>query len=308
VVVRLDQAVAGRTTYTAGDSLGLRYMPTKLGEGSWRNALADPRVLGKDISGLARQGYVEAQMHGGVMVDDIASVAFRGTTRPDLAERLTAAGFRATEQDGITTWTRATAAQVDDVSAAARTFQSQADVDDWARAWQGDLRDIGDDVTRSLKDYSASDYSTVNDFMRADPAGIGLADETDEIASFVKTTVEAVERAMRPLPENVRVYRGVESSMFGSSPRAVSAALKPGSVLHEGGFMSTSTLSRVAQDFGDVQFRIRVPSGTRAVYMAKRVSIAPEEAELLLQRGATLTVEKTTRSKGGWIVEATLRA
>jgi hypothetical protein len=92
--------VLDRTSVTFGDSLVAINPPAPIAitdvKGAAPSRLADawaadyytPAKFGKG------EGYIEAQFHGGLKVEDIASV--RGHLSPDLVDRLTARGIKVT--------------------------------------------------------------------------------------------------------------------------------------------------------------------------------------------------------------------
>ena len=83
VEIEFKRDVRSRTTFTQGDSLAQGYIPSALNDPSYlsldapvafTNALNDTDVVRDGI--WADTPYVEAQIHGGVTLDDIAAVTF----------------------------------------------------------------------------------------------------------------------------------------------------------------------------------------------------------------------------------------
>lgn len=114
--------------------------------------------------------------------------------------------------------------------------------------------------------------------------------------------VNAVRAAMRPLPESIRVVRGVEIDALGyrapldrnnlpiRDDQAYAEYLRGmvGQDIKDPGFLSTSVNPGGAFS-GDVELRIDVPEGFRGAWV-EPFSSSPGEAELLLDRGTRLEI------------------
>lgn len=75
IVVHLRDDVRRRTTFTIGDSLGLEYLPSPVEDIDWASLVYDRRTaMGARKIQEAGIPYVEAQIHGGVSLDDIRLV------------------------------------------------------------------------------------------------------------------------------------------------------------------------------------------------------------------------------------------
>ena len=101
VILRLSDDVASRTTFTGGDSLGMTMRPSMRGRAAWQSASSFTSPVGKTLPQIAENElYVEAQVHGGVAVSDIAEVWFREVPERATDAALRAAGFDRTVLPG----------------------------------------------------------------------------------------------------------------------------------------------------------------------------------------------------------------
>lgn len=100
--------------------------------------------------------------------------------------------------------------------------------------------------------------------------------------------VKALDAAMKPLPDDLTVYRRVPQSKFsGIDPKSL-----VGFQVHDAGFFPT-TMAPAKGAPGDVQLHIAVPAGTKA-------APSPTSHELVLDRGLDLAVERVdARPDGG---------
>jgi hypothetical protein len=131
--------------------------------------------------------------------------------------------------------------------------------------------------------YTGSAYRWLNAGLR----GERKLDQDDE--SAIQNLTTALKKST--MTEAVVVYRGVSG--------AHAAALVPGKVFVEHGFLSTSTDFQFAEGFGESVLRIKVKVGTNAAFVAA-LSTHPKEREVLVNRGATLKVIGKSKHKGDW--------
>ena len=101
VLMDLKPAVRERTTVVWGDSLGLEAQPSPLTK--IRATSVEPR-RGMPLPGRTGSPYTEAQIHGGLKVDDIARIQFEREPAADLIRKVEAAGF-VEDRTGPTRWT-----------------------------------------------------------------------------------------------------------------------------------------------------------------------------------------------------------
>lgn len=102
IEVRLKDRVRSRTTAMFGDSLDMRHAgrPSQVDNpDGWAWTYANPGGLVTHHYSVGdrdpddRSGYIEAQVHGGVSVDDIESVVFPSAPSPELKDLLAQAGI-----------------------------------------------------------------------------------------------------------------------------------------------------------------------------------------------------------------------
>ncbi|MDO5033072.1 ADP-ribosyltransferase [Corynebacterium sp.] len=123
-----------------------------------------------------------------------------------------------------------------------------------------------------------------------------------------------LERSPR-VKEPVEVVRRLQMEELGGS--VTSDGFKPrnpktwsGKEFKAWGFLSTSTHANA--EFGEIEMRLTVPKGTKAVYVgwdeqgdkASSVSSYPEEEELLLGRGIRYRIDRVRRESGTTVVYA----
>jgi hypothetical protein len=106
VLMDLKPAVRERTTAVWGDSLGLEAQPSPLSR--IRATSYSPRSIGNRDS-LPRPGrtgspYTEAQIHGGLRIEDVARITFEREPLQSLVRKVEAAGF-VEDKTGPTRWT-----------------------------------------------------------------------------------------------------------------------------------------------------------------------------------------------------------
>lgn len=102
-----------------------------------------------------------------------------------------------------------------------------------------------------------------------------------------KTSSGPLSGAMKPVPEDVTVFRSVPASKFGSvAPKDLE-----GFVVKDAGYFPTS-LAPLHPVPGEVRMQIDVPAGTKAAG-------SPDTAELVLDSGQELSVDQVTANPDG---------
>lgn len=133
------------------------------------------------------------------------------------------------------------------------------------------------DACDSIRSYTEEYYADINYALRqGNPI---------EEGSIVGRNIEGLDEAFKRapnVPENLIVNRGIPSSVI--------AGLNKGDVFQDKGFVST-TISPKTQ-FGNTQVEIRVPKGSKGIYVAS-ISAYDTEYELLLNRGTKFRVVDT---------------
>lgn len=132
----------------------------------------------------------------------------------------------------------------------------------------------------ALKEYSHNGYRQMNSFLR----GGGNLDG----AGIVATRSKALIASMRPIPESVVVYRGINSERPEFS--------KKGKVITDKGFLSTSIDVSIAEAFSKTEqttvARFTIPKGVKVGYANYQ-----KEQEVILPPNAKFRVA-STRMKG----------
>lgn len=142
----------------------------------------------------------------------------------------------------------------------------------------------------SLKEYTGDGYESINKKLRAGGKPTGDAVEMDK--AFASAS----------LSHDMQVYRGF--TLDGRTPPKI------GSKMQDNAYVSTSHGQRRAEGFlsrkdESVLVKIKVPKGSKAIYIGKNSKYGNEQ-ELLLDRGAQMKF--TSRKKVGnvWHYEAEL--
>lgn len=122
-----------------------------------------------------------------------------------------------------------------------------------------------------LKYYTDDGYVVINDSLKSE-------NMTDEIENMVLNLDNAVEKF--ELPEDIIVYRGTTIDNYKD--------VKVGRIIEPKYYYSTAFLEYIAQDFADqrnkpVMLEIKVPKGTKSLYIGSNSSVC-DESELLLSR------------------------
>lgn len=152
----------------------------------------------------------------------------------------------------------------------------------------------------ALDDYQTDGFGALNSYLRH-PDAWSDPDDPDVYAESVilrETKVPALTRAMRDAPEldrEVVAWRGASGKAL--------AGLKPGTVVRDDGFVSTtmwksyaagiarSGINHMRDGRASTLFKIVLPKGSQALYLTDHGGEA-YEYELLLQRGARFRVGK----------------
>ena len=158
-----------------------------------------------------------------------------------------------------------------------------------AKKW---VKSLDKDERSALKDYSMSEYRTINEELRFEKMGEATKD-------YVKNIDSALARAK--LPEPLVVHR---------AGWAAAEKLIPGGRFSDKAYVSTTLLENITHDFipvasmadawrakgvAPVQWHIRLPAGAHAA-IPDGVSNSPHEAEVLLPRGSSFRIESVTRA------------
>jgi len=144
----------------------------------------------------------------------------------------------------------------------------------------------------ALQVYSGGEFEDINaHFREGDAVGPRLSGIISKIDSAFKGSA---------LPSDIVVYRAIDAEGWAAMQRSIGA----GGVLMDKSYTSTSLSRKAMESFSSTMHRsggamaleIRVPKGTRAIYMPS-LSEHPEEKELLLNRGTKYRVVSKTPRK-----------
>jgi ADP-ribosyltransferase exoenzyme len=122
--------------------------------------------------------------------------------------------------------------------------------------------------------------------------GYGEINTAARAGGAASAEVQAISRAMQPLPEDLILLREV-------SGHATLSHLNPGDIIHDEGFSSTTLIGRGRFAIGKSDttvMHIMTPKGTPAVW-ADPVSGFPED-EIILDRGQPMIVMKKQQRSG----------
>lgn len=140
----------------------------------------------------------------------------------------------------------------------------------------------------ALKAYTGDGYRSVNSRLRNQPVKIGSDIEAKQIQAGLDKSFENAPT----VPRNMVVYRGID--------RDAIKGLKPGDSFIDKGFVST-TIKGTGEFKGGAKLEIRVPKGSKGIYVAS-ISKYKSEREMLLNRGSKFKVIEQ-RPNGGLLLE-----
>ncbi len=174
------------------------------------------------------------------------------------------------------------------------------------RAGRGGGGGLSQSDINAIQNYGQMDYMNINKYLREGPQsfipeGTPLSDYQAEILRVgkdIKPKVDALESALDKtrLRQAETLYRGFNTEL--------PYDIKPGSIITEHGFASTSLRRDVAEGFAKDGYvaKITAPKGTKGVRVSdlglNKLYTASED-EILLQRGTRFKVTKTYVDKSG---------
>lgn len=130
----------------------------------------------------------------------------------------------------------------------------------------------------AVKAYTNQAYENINGYLRGTGTSKYGKPPIEEVNDYINRMDEVFDKSPRT-PEALKVFRGVN--------RDVLKDLEAGDVFRDDGFVSTSVDTDGA--FAGARLEIRVPKGSRAVYVAQ-ISDVGGEHELLLDRSSRFKV------------------
>lgn len=153
-------------------------------------------------------------------------------------------------------------------------------MESWCDDW---LKVISSAERNGVEVYTGSAYIDMNKYLRGQRSTTSYAEE-------IKQATAALKKAS--LPEEVIVRRGSDYNMLRELGIDISEANKDkfvGAIVTEKGFLSTSPASGGGFG-GDIEYVIKVPQGSQAMYV-DTISRHRGEEELLINRGGKYIVE-----------------
>lgn len=198
----------------------------------------------------------------------------------------------------------------------------------WAYKHLGGRKDYPKSLGDAILIYSGEEYHDINAAVRATKGDLSKLDDPDLVVKnkygivvnkvWVKDVIERMDQAMsyRPgSPQATTVRRGTSMREFES------LGIEPGDDLSKyigktyrnNAFTSTSIDTQAAFSSKPVQITIRVPKGTKGVYMSgdinkkDNLSKNVNEQEWLLPRGSKFQIKSAEMVNGRWRVEVVLK-
>lgn len=154
----------------------------------------------------------------------------------------------------------------------------------------------------AIKTYTGAAYSSINGSLRQKNSyGQAFTPQKSSLA-----TAKKIQEGMRPITQNVTVYRGTGGEQFGlpATPTLAQLQALVGKKVIDKGFVSTSVGTGAAFG-GALRLEIQVPEGTPAAYV-QSVSSHKSERELLLAAGTKFEILEVSDT-GSWTKTVKMR-
>lgn len=141
---------------------------------------------------------------------------------------------------------------------------------------------------KALEDYTGGGYNSLNKYLRH--GEFPPYEKTPGVVIDLQNNLDNSFKNAPLVPENLVAYRAINKDVVKD--------LKPGDTFRDKGFISTSISPKIVSylDEGDLGLEIRVPKGTKGIYVEK-VSRFKGEKELLLNRGTKFRVIENSGNK-----------
>lgn len=136
-----------------------------------------------------------------------------------------------------------------------------------------------------LTSYTNESYAPMNALLRGTVYESYYEDEKSAKAKISR--LDKVFEEAPTVPSNLVAYREMSSGIIDK--------LKPGDIFQDKGFVST-TIKKDLGFGGDTKLEIRVPKGTKGIYIAP-LSYFEDEQELLLNRNTKFKIIEKTGNK-----------
>ena len=176
--------------------------------------------------------------------------------------------------------------------AAVRELKDNQEITGWAEKHFGGWNDsLQDHEFKAIEKYSGAGYESINNALRKGGAG--------QHAKTVAALDSAIARTS--IPEDVTAFRGVRAGKLPDD-------LKPGAVLQDNAYVSTSLNRAVGEKFAHhTLMEIKVPKGSKgAAFDAVFEGGNRGENELMLPRGSKFKVTGVAMRNGKRVVTAEL--
>lgn len=174
------------------------------------------------------------------------------------------------------------------------------EMDKWCNEW---VHTIKRAEKTGVKQYSGDAYVDMNGCLRGTDSRFRYVEFTqEEISKYIEGCTKALEKAS--LPEDTIVRRGSDYNMLDSlnvfvTERNGNKDKVIGAIVEDKGFTSTSPNPRGGFS-GDVEYVIKVPKGSQAMYIAP-ISMHKPEKELLINRGSKYVIEDIEFNENGYV-------
>lgn len=177
--------------------------------------------------------------------------------------------------------------------------------DDALSMFKAGASEISENDIGAVREYSGGGYSSINRSLRVpeEPVTSWSSPEVEEamreIQDMADARIASIDNAIQsqsPSSTDAILYRGVHTPLAWESKVGVPewGSLGQGDVFTDGGYVSTTTDTDIAEAFssGEGAFRIdiEVPAGTRALAVDTVEGATKGESEVLLQRGSRFEV------------------
>lgn len=150
---------------------------------------------------------------------------------------------------------------------------------------------------QTVQEYTGNDFVEINANLRGvDRYGQAVAPQTSE---YMRAGY--IQRAMRPIPKHIRLYRGAGSGALGfkdSDPNNLPTLEKiqalVGKTFQDPGFTSTSVSKEKSFTYDTFRFTIEAPKGTPGIYV-EPISKNKSELEMLLAAGTKFKIMSVSK-------------
>lgn len=173
---------------------------------------------------------------------------------------------------------------------------------DWAMENMGDIRKkISGEALDAVDHYAGLGFSDINNRLRGEK--VSSVADTTKIDKTVRVLDKVIDQ--NEIPTDVEVFRGIKLVDQENFEPIPGLEFKPGQVIEDKSFSSTSTTSILARRFAGradegAVMMINLPKGTKAIFRDS------SESEIILKRNQKIRVDSVSKMNNGLtLVEAT---